>query len=237
MSLTLDPDHPDNGLKDRSLQVGTSRKTNANDGTARSNVLSGLLEWLLVDGDEDDGVRTKTIRCSLLYIGDEILGCCEVDKYLAAELGDHLLLLVTGVDTDDTASHCLCVLASKRSETTTSTNDSDPLTGFDFGLLQSFVDSNTRAENRGDSIKCTLLGDAGNVGSLSNAVLLESTIDCVTRKKGLCAERLVGLLAEVASQTGSVDPLDTSVIANLDIIDELTLSNDDTGTLVTTNKR
>jgi hypothetical protein len=45
------------------------------------------------------------------------------------------------------------------------------------------------------------------------------------------------LLAEVASKASSVNPLNTSVIANLDIFDELTASNNNTGTLMATDKR
>jgi hypothetical protein len=181
MQLTLDPDHLDDGLKDGSLEVGTSGKTNADDGTAWSDVLGSLLEGLLVDGDEDDSVGTKTIGCSLLYIGNDVLGLSKVDKCLTTELlGNHLLLLVTSVDTDDTAAHGLSVLASERSETTTGTDDGDPLARLDTGLLQTLVDGDTSAENRCNSIKSALFGDAGNVGSLSNAVLLESAVDCVT---------------------------------------------------------
>jgi hypothetical protein len=188
---TLDSDHLNDGLEDGSLEVGTSGETNADDSTARSYILGRLLEWLLVDSDKDDSVGTKTIRCGALYIGDEVLGSSKVDEYLTTELSDHLLLLVTSVNTDDTAAHSLSVLTSKRSETTTSTDDGDPLAGLNTGLLQALVDGDTGAENRCNGIKSALLGDAGNVSSLSNAVLLESTIDCVTREEGLGAEGLV----------------------------------------------
>ena len=181
---------------------------------------------------------TKTIGCGLLYIGDEVLGCSKVDEYLTTELlGDHLLLLVTSVNTDDTAAHSLRILASNRSKTTTSTDDGDPLAGLDTGLLQALVDGDTGAENGCNGVKSALLRNAGNVSSLSDGVLLESAIDCVTREKSLCAERFVGLLAEVAGKASSVDPFDTSVVANLDIVDKFTLSDDNTGTLVATNKR
>jgi hypothetical protein len=43
-------------------------------------------------------------------------------------------------------------------------------------------------------------------------------------------------LAEVASKARSVDPLDTSVVANIDVVDKIALSNNNTGTLVTTDK-
>lgn len=186
MQLTLDPDHLDDRLEDGSLEIGTGGKTNADNGSARSDVLSSLLEGLLVDSDKDDSMGTKTIRCGLLYIGNNVLGGCKVDECLTAELlGDHLLLLITGVDTDDTAAHGFSVLASERSKSTTSTHDGDPLAGLDTGLLQPLVNGDTGAENRCNGIKSALLGDAGNVSSLSNAVLLKSAIDCVAREEGL----------------------------------------------------
>jgi hypothetical protein len=66
---------------------------------------------------------------------------------------------------------------------------------------------------------------------------LESAVDSVTRKEGLGAQWLVGRLAELAGQAGSVEPLDTGVVANLDVVDELALGDYDTGTLVTSDKR
>jgi hypothetical protein len=69
----LDPDHLDDGLENRRLQIGASWKTNADDCTAWADVLGGLLEGLLVDGDKDDNMGTKAIGCCLLYIGDEVL--------------------------------------------------------------------------------------------------------------------------------------------------------------------
>jgi hypothetical protein len=66
---------------------------------------------------------------------------------------------------------------------------------------------------------------------------LESAVDSVTRKKGLGAQWLVGRLAELAGQAGSVEPLDTGVVANLDVVDELALGDYDTCTLVASDKR
>jgi hypothetical protein len=75
------------------------------------------------------------------------------------------------------------------------------------------------------------------VCGFGNAVLLESAVNSVTRKEGLGAQWLVGRLAELAGQAGSVEPLDTGVVANLDVVDELALGDYDTGTLVTSDKR
>jgi len=44
-------------------------------------------------------------------------------------------------------------------------------------------------------------------------------------------------LAEVAGKAGSVDPLDTSIVADLDIINKIAFGYNNTGTLVATNKR
>jgi hypothetical protein len=194
------------------------------------------LEWLLVNGDKDDSVGTKAIRRSLLNVGHQVLGCSKIDEDFSTKLGYHLLLLVTGVDTNDAASHSLRILARKRSETASSTDNGDPLAGLHTWLLQALVDGDTSAKDRGNGVKSTVLGDASDVSSLGNAVLLEGTVDGVTGEEGLGAQGLIWLLTEVASEAGSVDPLDTSMVANLDVSDKVALCNDYTGTLVTTDK-
>jgi hypothetical protein len=45
--------------------------------------------------------------------------------------------------------------------------------------------------------------------------LLEAAVDGVAGEEGVRAQRLVGLLAEVAGEAGAVEPLDTGVVANL----------------------
>lgn len=52
----------------------------------------------------------------------------------------------------------------------------------------------------------------------------------------LCITHLVGCPAERAAHARSVEPLDTGVIANLNIGDELATGDDNTGTLVATDK-
>jgi hypothetical protein len=42
------------------------------------------------------------------------------------------------------------------------------------------------------------------VGGFGDAVLLEGAVDCVAGKEGLRAQWLVGLLAKVAREAGSV---------------------------------
>jgi hypothetical protein len=75
------------------------------------------------------------------------------------------------------------------------------------------------------------------VGGFGDTVLLEAAIDGVSREERLGAEWLIGCLAVVALQAGTVQPLDTSVVTDLDIFDKFTAGNDDTGSFVTTDKR
>jgi hypothetical protein len=82
----LNPNHLDDSLEDRSLEVSASGQTDADDSSARANVLCGLLEGLFVYGDEDDGVGTEAIWCGFLDVGDEVLGGGEVDEGFCAEL-------------------------------------------------------------------------------------------------------------------------------------------------------
>ena len=48
---------------------------------------------------------------------------------------------------------------------------------------------------------------AGDVRCFGDAVLLEGAVDRVAGQQGVWAEGLVGLLAEVAGEAGTVDPL------------------------------
>jgi hypothetical protein len=107
-------DHLDNRLKHWCLEVRACWETDADDGAAGADIFGGLLERLLVDRDEDDGMGTKTIWSGLLHIGNDILRGSKVDKGLCAKLFcAHLLLLVTSIDGDSSQTHGLGVLASQ----------------------------------------------------------------------------------------------------------------------------
>jgi hypothetical protein len=233
----LDADHLDDGLEDGRPEVRAGGQADADDGAARADVLCGLLERLLVDGDEDDGVRAEAVGGRGLHVCDDVLALHEVDKGFAAELLHHLLLVVACVDANHAAAHCLGVLAREGSETAAGADNGDELTGLDARLLQALVDGDTGAEDGGNGGEVALLGDAGNVGCFGNAVLLEGAVDCVSGEQGLCAERLIRCLAEAASKTGSVDPLDTSVFTNFNVIDQVASGDNDTSAFVTTDKR
>ena len=178
--------------------------------------LSGLLEWLLVYCDKDDGVWAKTVFGSSLHILDDVLALGEVDECVGAELLQaHLPLLITTVDGNSPQAHSAGVLLCERTETTTGTYNGDSLTWLGSRLLQSLVDGNTGAQHGRDRGKVTFLGNASCVCCLGNAVLLEGAIDGVARQEGLAAQRFVRGLAEVARQARSVNPLDTSIVATV----------------------
>jgi len=75
------------------------------------------------------------------------------------------------------------------------------------------------------------------VNGLGDGILLERTVDGVTGEESLSTERLIGVLAVRAAQARTVQPLDTDLLADLDILDKLAASDNNTGTLVATNKR
>jgi hypothetical protein len=182
----LDPHHLDDRLEHRRLQVRAGRQTDADDGAARADVLGRLLEGLLVDGNEDDGVGAQAVGRRGLHVCNDVLGRHEVDKVLAAQLpGHHLLLRIARVDADDAAAHGLCVLTCEGSETAARADNGDPLARLDARLLQSLVDCDTRAQHGGDGREVAALGDAGNVRGFGNAVLLEGTVDGVAGEQGL----------------------------------------------------
>lgn len=71
-------------------------------------------------------------------------------------------------------------------------------------LFEALVDSDTGAQNWGNSGEIALLGNACDVGSFCDAVLLECAVDSVSRQKRLRAKGLISLLAEITGQAGSV---------------------------------
>lgn len=75
------------------------------------------------------------------------------NPYVSAHLLGQGLLLCTRVDGDDSQSHSLSVLLGKRTETTTRTHDGNGLSWSCLRLLQTFVDGDTGAEDRGYFIK------------------------------------------------------------------------------------
>lgn len=174
----------------------------------RSVYLCGLLEWLLVDGDEDDGVWTQAIRGSSLHILDDILALHEINKVPSTKLvKTHVLLLISSINTNDTKTHGLCVLASQRAQPSAGADNGDGLARACARLLETLVDGDAGAENGGDGGEVAFLWNAGGVGALDDAVLLEGAVDGVAGEEGAGAEGLVGGLAEVAGEAGAVDPL------------------------------
>lgn len=213
--------------------------------------LSSLLEWLLVDGEKDDGVGAKTVLSGGLHVLDDVFALREVNKGERAELLAHLLLLLTSINGNGSKTHGLCVLLSKRTKTTTGADNGDGLARASARLLQALVDSDTGAQDRRDGVKRDVLGNAGNVRGFGNAVLLERSVDSVSREQSFRAElyrlaaverhdrrtyRFIGLLAEIARETGSIDPLDTGMVTDFDIVDELSFGNNDTRTLVSSDQ-
>lgn len=98
--------------------------------------LSSLLEWLLIDSDEDDGVWSKTVLSRGLHVLDDVLAGGEVDERAGTKLFHaHLLLLLTGVNGDDPQTHGLGVLLGEGSESTTGTDNGDGLAWASTGFL------------------------------------------------------------------------------------------------------
>lgn len=105
--------------------------------------LSGLLEWLLVNSDEDDGVWAKSVGGGGLDVLDDVLGGLEVDEGVGAKVLAELSLVLAGVDADGAETHGLGVLLGERAQSSTGTDDGDGLAGLGTGLLQALVDGDT----------------------------------------------------------------------------------------------
>lgn len=79
---SLNSDHLKHGLEDGRPDVSLCRQTDNDDGTSWSDVFSGLLEWLLIDSNEDDGVWAEAILGSGSHILSDVTRGGEVDEGL-----------------------------------------------------------------------------------------------------------------------------------------------------------
>lgn len=152
---------------------------------------SSLLEWLLVNSYQDDGMGSKTISGRSLHISDNVLAGHEINERTCAKLLGHLSLLITTINRNDLQTHSLSVLASQRAESTTSTNDGDGLARSGSRLLESLVDGDTGAENGRDGLKIAFLRNTSDMSSFGDAVFLEGTVDSVAGEEGFGAKRLI----------------------------------------------
>lgn len=228
----LDGDHADDGVEDGGAELGAGGEADADEDALGAEVLGGLLEGLLLGGDEEGGVGALAVSRGGADVGDEVLCLCEVDKGGGAQLEAQVALLVAAVDGDGVQAHGLCVLQGDAAQATTGTDDGNGLAGAGVGLLEALVDGDAGAQDGRDGLEVALLGDAGDVGGLCDGVLLEGPVDGVAREQGLVAQRLVAVLAVGAAQARAVEPLDAGVVANGNVGDELAAGNDDAGALV-----
>lgn len=80
---TPDIDHLDDGGEDRRFQECIRRHADGDDGAAGTSVLNSLLERLLGDCEQDDGVGAQALGGGGFDVCDDILGLLEVDVGLA----------------------------------------------------------------------------------------------------------------------------------------------------------
>lgn len=79
---SLDPDHLQDRLEDRRPDVGLGGQTDDDDRAPWSDVLGGLLEGLLADGHQDDGVGSQAVLGGVLDVLDHVAGFGKVDEGL-----------------------------------------------------------------------------------------------------------------------------------------------------------
>lgn len=75
------------------------------------------------------------------------------------------------------------------------------------------------------------------MGGLPDSILLERSIHGVPREFSMSAERVIGLSAELALATRRVEPFDSSVVTNLELMDQGSLGHNHSGAFVSSNKR
>lgn len=69
----LDVDHADDGVKDGGREVGIGGQADADQDALGAQILRGLLEGLLLDGDEQSAVGALAVGRGRLYVGDDVL--------------------------------------------------------------------------------------------------------------------------------------------------------------------
>ncbi|KAH3677424.1 hypothetical protein OGATHE_000898 [Ogataea polymorpha] len=231
---TSNLDRLDNVLENWRLANSTCWKTNKNNLTKSSHVLAGLRDSCWRHGNVDDTVWTTV--GSLLDGSDNVLFLCEIDEDFSAQALEELGLFVTTIDTQNSQAHSDSVLNGKRTQSSTSTRDSDPLAWAQFGSLQCLVHSDTSTENWSNIGQVSSLWNLGSLDSISSGVLLEGTVVRVTGKVGVWTVWFCTLLTELTTHTRAVQPFDTSVVADLKVGNVGTLGNNNTSTLVTTDQ-
>ena len=197
---SLDRLDTNDGLEDRCAKVRTSGETDGNDGPTGSEVLGGLLERLLVDSHQDDGVGPEAVLGGSLHVFDDVRRFGEVNEGMSAELLDHRLFFFARVNTDDLETHSFGILAGERAKASPGTNNGNRLARASVRLLQSLVDSDTCAEDRGDGIQGDIFGYSCDVCGFRDSVLLKRSVHCVAGEKGFGTERFVTCLAEITGQ-------------------------------------
>src|SRR5277367_1935192 len=75
--------------------------------------LSSLLEWLLVNSNQEHSVWSKAILSGSLNITNQVLAGHEVNVVGCTKCLGHLSLLLTTIDSNDAEAHSLSVLASQ----------------------------------------------------------------------------------------------------------------------------
>lgn len=218
--------------------------------------LGSLLEGLFIHGNQKDCMGARTILRRRLYIFDQVLACGEVAERGSTQLFAHFFLFLSGINGNHPQSHRFCVLTCQGTQSTSSANDSDSLARPGTRLLQAFVDCDACTEDGSNFIEWYLFGDPSYVGGFSDGVLLECTVNGVAGEEGFGAERFVALHAEAAGEAGTVEPLhkdmmsetgasrmemgmnylDSGMVPNLNVSDQISSCNNHTGTLMTTDQ-
>ncbi|KAH3658881.1 hypothetical protein OGATHE_006607 [Ogataea polymorpha] len=231
---SLDLDGLDDVLKDRRFANSAGWKTNQNNLTEGSHVLTRLGDSSWRHRHVDDTVWTAI--GDLLDGRHNVLLLGEVDVEFGTELLDELALLLTTVNTQNSQTHGDSVLNGKRTQSTGGTGNSNNLTWTQSSSLQGLVNSHTSTQNWSNSSEVSSWRQLSGLDSVSSGVLLERTVVCVTGKVGVRTVWFGTLLTELTTHTRAVQPFDTGQVADLEVFNVLTLGNDNTGTLVTTHK-
>ncbi|TLD24396.1 hypothetical protein PspLS_06486 [Pyricularia sp. CBS 133598] len=235
---TLDGDQAHHHIQDVRLDLRARGQTYAHHGAPGADVLCRLLEGARRHGQQHGGVGAEAVGGGLAHVGHDVCRRGKVDKGGGAQLPQaRLALLLARVDGDDLQAHGPGVLHRHGAQAAARAHDGYKLARARARLLEALVDGDARAQHRRDGLEAHLLGQAGHEGGLGDGVLLEGAVDRVARERDLGTEHLVGGPAKVAVLAAAVDPLDADVVADLDVLDQLTARHHYARALVPAHER
>lgn len=168
-----------------------------------------------VRGSQDqDGLCSQSTRGLLhLLLG---IALCMVDENLRSALQSEILLIAR-INTNAAKTHTSgSNLESQMSQTSSGTQNSNPVARLGRGLPQCTVDGHTCTELWSRRVAGERLGDGCDVVRRSEDVLLEGAWSVISRNLLVEADSVVSAQASWTGAANGCDPFDSNAVADFD---------------------